>query len=555
MKAFDARRPLYKCRPPIQLGVLVLVGLISAARCSSLDDGKMPTSRHRCSVAKQDASTPWGGWATVTIGAMARGSRELHSISFQECSAEGVCQWIGGMSAAALEAGKQPVSISTERGLAGCWYLVATARFRPAGFWDLFGSRKSTTEATVGANSQACAAPGGCIHDIGSGTTVLIQVTYHEPYTATPLEDRDLKLLGANFSAYAVKEFPFSSWIAPLHGQCLKWSLVAEHHDCKRGAHAGTWMAEKEPGHHMVVVAFKGTDFARAEEVITDLQMLLEPCSLGQDALPGPVTVGSCASGFLQAYKSVRVSIMESLEEVSRLLGANSPSSQANKLELLITGHSLGGTMATLMLADVLSDPESFPLRPSQTVVMHYGSPMVGDAAFRDQLWGLEQTQGKAINLRDHVRLVSTNSRGTSDFITHYPKCVPSVWGTHPELYRHVGRRSYIAMAGDEAKAVEGGSVPKSRLMGDPGVLCMTDLLSKGANWLHDERDNYLPMAKSHAMDMAAELRETCSGRTGDSLPNDSPSRRYCRSNKLPRSSSNAPPWQKQGRRTLSMER
>ena len=82
----------------------------------------------------------------------------------------------------------------------------------------------------------------------------------------------------------------------------------------------------------------------------------------------------------LNAHKSVRGSILESLAEVVLRIGGIEA---AARPELFITGHSLGGAMATLMLADILSDPESLPFKPSRTLVMHYGSPMVGDAAFR----------------------------------------------------------------------------------------------------------------------------------------------------------------------------
>lgn len=106
---------------------------------------------------------------------------------------------------------------------------------------------------------------------------------------------------------------------------------------------------------------------------------------------------------------------------------------------------------------------------------------------------------GRAVNLRDHVRAVAVNSRGTTDFITHYPMCVVPpvaanlVWGTPPSEFHHVGRRHYLSFLNQEPLHVGEEDVPKERLMKEPGLQCLADLLVKGANWLHDERDVRIP--------------------------------------------------------------
>lgn len=51
--------------------------------------------------------------------------------------------------------------------------------------------------------------------------------------------------------------------------------------------------------------------------------------------------------------------------------------------DLLIVGHSLGGAMATLLLADLLLHPDAVPFPVRSTTAWHFGTPMVGDEEFR----------------------------------------------------------------------------------------------------------------------------------------------------------------------------
>lgn len=97
----------------------------------------------------------------------------------------------------------------------------------------------------------------------------------------------------------------------------------------------------------VTVLAFRGTESTRFEDLITDSQTLQEDFRDG------------CRvhTGFLKAYTSVRAQV-ERLS--SRVEGA-----------LLVTGHSLGAALATLVAADV----------PSATLIT-FGSPLVGDGRF-----------------------------------------------------------------------------------------------------------------------------------------------------------------------------
>jgi len=69
---------------------------------------------------------------------------------------------------------------------------------------------------------------------------------------------------------------------------------------------------------------------------------------------------------------------------------------------------------------------------------------------------------------------------------------------------------------GSEPTLAAGLPVPNKRLMAEPGVECLMDLLAKGANWLHDERDTYLPRSKARSPDGSAHIQGGCSRRFGE---------------------------------------
>eukprot|EP00873_Tetraselmis_striata_P016390 jgi/Tetstr1/436654/TSEL_025449.t1 len=469
----------------------------------------------------------WGGAATVRVRCGEDGDGNniapdrLQSLALQECTLEGVCQWLGKLEVD-REGQCEEASFPVQRGLAAEWVLHLEAEFSPTGLWDLF-RKPVASQVLLSAAEGACQGALGCQHEIKEGDKVTIQVDYEAPY-APPLADANLQLLAINFSAYAVKDFPYTSYAAPLDGDCEQWALVSESHDCETGAHSGLWAGLRLGGGGdgaptggntsasapLVIAAFKGTDFSQIEEIKTDLTMHLVECRLGD------TVVGRCARGFLEAYQSIRDSVLGGLSAAARWLGGK-------EADLLIAGHSLGGAMATLLLADLLLHPDAVPFPVRSTTAWHFGTPMVGDEEFSRRLTALEHqaSRGGPLHLRDHVRVVNTDAEGTTDFITHYPICVPrgmsrAVWGHHPEMYAHAGRRQYLADPGSEPTLAAGLPVPNKRLMAEPGVECLMDLLAKGANWLHDERDTYLPRSKARSPDGSAHIQGGCSRRFGD---------------------------------------
>jgi triacylglycerol lipase len=107
---------------------------------------------------------------------------------------------------------------------------------------------------------------------------------------------------------------------------------------------------------HVTVVAFRGTQ--SVGNCLTDAETPL----VARAEYPGRVHLG-----FSDAVSTV-------WPDVQRLLGA-----PAHATPLWVTGHSLGGAMATL--ASVRLADEGYTVRAVYT----YGSPRVGDRTFRDK--------------------------------------------------------------------------------------------------------------------------------------------------------------------------
>lgn len=138
------------------------------------------------------------------------------------------------------------------------------------------------------------------------------------------------------------------------------------------------------------IIAFRGTQADKMEDLVTDARFW----PVGWDG-PGRVHLG-----FRNAFYALRQQVDAWLAGLSGRRG------------LVVTGHSLGAAMATLMAA----------LRPGSTLVT-FGSPRVGGRAF-----------AKAFEGRDVRRYVDC-----SDFVSRVPP---------PIFYRHIAERRYVDHAG-----------------------------------------------------------------------------------------------------------
>jgi triacylglycerol lipase len=103
-----------------------------------------------------------------------------------------------------------------------------------------------------------------------------------------------------------------------------------------------------------IIVAFRGTEPSRMQDLMTDLNLQF---------VPGPM--GQVHRGFLASLESIWDKL---LDAVTRL--------QDGKRHLWITGHSLGGALAKLTVARLIR-----MRRPVQGMYT-YGAPRCGDAKF-----------------------------------------------------------------------------------------------------------------------------------------------------------------------------
>ncbi|EQC29115.1 hypothetical protein SDRG_13146 [Saprolegnia diclina VS20] len=118
-------------------------------------------------------------------------------------------------------------------------------------------------------------------------------------------------------------------------------------------------------GDKRVVVVFRGT--LSAANALTDLQVHMTRPAFGVDDDDGSMV----HAGFHYAYMTVR----DTIRSIVQTAMASMPECQ-----LYVTGHSLGGALATLMAYDVVTDNR---WRLMEDIVVYtYGSPRVGNHKF-----------------------------------------------------------------------------------------------------------------------------------------------------------------------------
>ena len=132
-----------------------------------------------------------------------------------------------------------------------------------------------------------------------------------------------------------------------------------------------------------VAIAFRGTEPGKARDVATDLRYTNAHVPVTHfafaDGPAEPLSQARVHAGFAAAYASVRRHVRSALDAALQGGGAGPASA------LLVTGHSLGGALATLCAADVAESWEAagVPASRRPLLLMHtFGSPRVGDLRF-----------------------------------------------------------------------------------------------------------------------------------------------------------------------------
>ena len=196
-------------------------------------------------------------------------------------------------------------------------------------------------------------------------------------------------------------------------------------------------------GFDMAVVSFRGTQ--QAKDWMTNLKLDKDPVrKRSQDR---PTLVGEVHRGFNRAFLSVEPQIRAHLKELAGI-------------PLYITGHSLGGALATLATWYISAD--------ALAACYTFGSPRVGDGGlmnhFRTPIY-------RIVNGADPVPFVSP-AKGTVDVLKVALRFLAAVipvigpwldkalnWVVSRQGYRHHGFQRYLTICGPGAD----GSFPKLR--------------------------------------------------------------------------------------------
>ncbi|KAG6545659.1 hypothetical protein Mapa_012844 [Marchantia paleacea] len=154
-----------------------------------------------------------------------------------------------------------------------------------------------------------------------------------------------------------------------------------------------------------LVVAFRGTEQTKWKDVLTDLSLIATGFN------PERVDGGSkdeilVHGGFLSAYDSVKarlLSLVHSSIEISED-GSESDDS-GGAWHIYVTGHSLGGALATLFALDLASCHLAKEGRILVTMY-NYGSPRVGNRPFAERYNKTVKDSWRVVNNRDIVPTV-----------------------------------------------------------------------------------------------------------------------------------------------------
>ena len=234
-----------------------------------------------------------------------------------------------------------------------------------------------------------------------------------------------------------------------------------------------------EGGPGMAVLAFRGTQ--QVKDWMTNLDAATMPVSSS-----GGNTLGNVHRGFNEAFLSVR-------DQIDPLLVGD------DDLPLFITGHSLGGALATLATWYLKGD--------SLAACYTFGAPRVGDMGLMDRF---RTPIYRIVNGTDPVPFVPPSKRAVS-FAKHALRLVGTAIGPLEKLadylvrfqgYRHYGHQLYlnICAAGPD------GDFPGLHL--EFGVSSLTRIVRAICRVLRGEFNRGLRVDKYHNMDLyRAKLR------------------------------------------------
>ena len=212
--------------------------------------------------------------------------------------------------------------------------------------------------------------------------------------------------------------------------------------DARTDTQCAVWRSRRD---RTVVVAFRGTEMDRPLDFFTDVNFKPAPfealaerggeVTRSAEAAAAEVRAPRVHGGFLRAYESVRARVFAAVDDVIAAethAREDDHDARDDTWHVFVTGHSLGGALATLFACELgQSASGPGPARDVTVTMYNFGSPRVGDGAFCDAYNALVPDSVRVVNRAD---LVPT---------------LPALLG-----YRHVERGVRVSVGGDGAAEI-----------------------------------------------------------------------------------------------------
>ncbi|KAK8468116.1 hypothetical protein PHAVU_007G232800 [Phaseolus vulgaris] len=158
----------------------------------------------------------------------------------------------------------------------------------------------------------------------------------------------------------------------------------------------------RDSARRRLVVAFRGTEQSQWKDLRTDL--MLVPAGLNPERIGGDFKQEiQVHSGFLSAYDSVRTRIISLIRLAIGYVDDHSKS--LHKWHVYVTGHSLGGALATLLALELSSN--QLAKQGTISITMYnFGSPRVGNKRFAEVYNKRVKDSWRVVNHRDIIPTV-----------------------------------------------------------------------------------------------------------------------------------------------------
>lgn len=216
-------------------------------------------------------------------------------------------------------------------------------------------------------------------------------------YNDIPFEP-DIARKLAPFADQAYK--PKNSWTMPTGWEQPR--LIESDRTIKEFQNVDTQViitADKD--NREIVVAFRGTEWKKWD-ILTDVKFWATGLSYENKRFQRYFSLTRVHSGFLKAYRSVREQVFEEVNNKIREMEL--PADQ--KIPVFVTGHSLGGGLATLCALDLAMNPQKMNKQAVETIMYNFGGPRVGTRRFVKRYLKLVPNCWRIVNDGDPVPYV-----------------------------------------------------------------------------------------------------------------------------------------------------